>query len=342
MASASHSIFRTLLALLRNVGAFGLALVLVCAAIHSRLPPLRVPVISDKLDHLQARRGEIDTVFIGSSRVYRAFDPALFDREFAVRGGSARSFNFGADGVRPPESFYVLRQVLRMGLPLRRVFIELGGIYPKVNAANIGSVRYLHWHDGRHTVLVLRHIVGSGEKMAVKGQQIVVHISSFFGRISNIGRGPELLGARLSGPQKTWAVPIPWKDRAGFEPQMSPRLEGRRRAIYEAAVTHVEQRGLPPAPVPPLLAEALRALVAEVRAAGAEPVFVITPTVLARENLVDLAAAGVEVRVIAFTDPRRHPGVFRAENHCDEEHLNATGAAEFTRALAEELAAAAR
>lgn len=342
MASAPHSIFRILLATLRHAGAFGLALVLVCAAIQARLPALRVPVVSDKLDYLRAHRGEIDTVFIGSSRVYRAFDPAQFDSELNARGGSARSFNFGADGVRPPESFYVLREVLKLGLPLRRVFIELGHFNPKVNAANVGSARYLHWHDVRHTVLVLRHIAGSGEKFAVKSEQLAVHLSSFLARMTNFGRGPELLAAKLRGPQKTWSIPIPWKDHAGFEAQMVPRMEGQRRATYEAAVKYVGEHGLARTPVPPLLAGELRALVAEVRAAGAEPVFVITPTVLARENLVDLEAAGIDAPLIAFTDPRRHPGVFLAENHCDEEHLNATGAAEFTRALAEELAAPAR
>lgn len=329
-----------LLTVLRNAGAFGLALVLVCVAIRLRLPPLRVPVISDKLDYLQAHRGEIDTVFIGSSRVYRAFDPALFDREFAARGGSSRSFNFGVDGVRPPETFYVLREVLKLRLPLRRVLIELGPMNPKVNAANAGTARYLHWHDVRHTLLVLRHIASSEERFAVRWEQVSIHVGSFFSRLTSYGRGPDLLGTKLRGPQKMREVPVPWRERAGFDPQTSPRLEGTRRTYYDAAVAYIGEHGLARSAVPPLLGAALRALVAEVRAAGAEPVFVISPTVLVRENLADLAAAGIDAPLIAFTDPKRHPPVFRAENHCDEEHLNATGASEFSRVLAEEFAAA--
>jgi hypothetical protein len=107
-------------------------------------------------------------------------------------------------------------------------------------------------------------------------------------------------------------------------------------------LAYLEKAPLATTAVPPLLAEALRDLVAEVRAAGAEPVFVISPTVVGRENLADVAAAGIDAPVIAFTDPQRHPGVFRAENHCDEEHLNAKGAEEFTRALAEEWVQRAR
>ncbi|MGB8168201.1 MAG: hypothetical protein WCF18_11960 [Chthoniobacteraceae bacterium] len=327
---------------MRNGAAFLLALAMVCAAINSGLPSLRVSGISEKLDVLRDRRGEIDTVFVGSSRVYHAFDPEQFDREIAARGGSLRSFNFGVDGMRPPESFYVLRELLKLRLPLRRVFIELGDIHPKVNAANIDTARYVHWHDLRHTVLALRQIIGSAAATRIKGEEGLVHAGCFVRRLSNFGRGPEWLAERLRGPQKPWRAELPWRDHAGFEAQTNPLLAGARRASYEAAVTYLKEHDLPRAAVSPLLGAALRALVAEVRAAGAEPVFVITPTVLARENLADVATAGVDAPVIAFTDPRRHPRVFRAENHCDEEHLTATGAAEFTRALAEEFARQAR
>lgn len=327
---------------MRNAGSFMLALAMVGMAINSRLPSLRVLGISDKLDYLAAHRGEIDTVFIGSSRVYHAFDPAEFDREFAARGETAHSFNFGIDGMRPPESFYVLRELLKLRLPLRRVFIELGNINPKVNAANIRTARYVHWHDVWHTALVLRHIASSGDTMAVRGEQVLVHAGCFVARMSNFGRGPEWLAGKLRGPQKTWRVDLPWEGHGGFEAQTIPALAGGRRANYEAAVTYLERNGLQRTAVPPLLGAALREVVAEVRAVGAQPVFVISPTVVARENLADLAAAGIDAPLIAFTDPRRQPAVFRAENHCDEEHLNATGAAEFTRALVEEFAGVAR
>ncbi len=328
MPSELHPILRAL----RNLAAFAVSLAAVCVAINSRLPSLRVPGGSEKLDYLREHRREIDTIFIGSSRVYHAFDPAQFDRAT----GTTRSFNLGIDGMRPPESFYLLREVMQLGLPLRRVFIELGAINPKVNAANVGSARYVHWHDLRHTALVLRHIASSGETTGVKAGQVLVHAGCFLARMSNFGRGPEWLGVKLRGPPKAWRMEMPWRDHAGFEPATSPVLAGTRRTNYEAAVRYLETNPLQRTAVPPLLGSALRELVAEVRAAGAEPLFVITPTVLARENLADLAAAGIDAPLIAFTDPRRHPAVFRADHHCDEEHLNAAGAAEFTRALAVE------
>jgi hypothetical protein len=332
MTPATPRIFS--LATARNGAAFLLALAAVCAAINARLPSLRVLGISDKLDYLAAHRGEIDTVFLGSSRVYHAFDPALFDRET----GTTHSFNFGIDGMRPPESFYVLREVLKLRLPLRRVFIELAEVQSKVNAANIGSARYVHWHDFQHTALVLRQIAGSTASGAEKWSQAWVHAACFGSRLSNIGRGPEWVDAKLRGPQKTWRIELPWQASAGFEAQTSPALSGAARASYEAAVVQLQSVPMAERPVPPLLGAAWSETVNEVRAAGAQAVLVISPTVVARENLTGLAAAGIDAPVIAFTDPRRHPAIFNAENHCDEQHLNARGAAEFTRALAEESA----
>ncbi len=339
MANATNPIFPRVLRLAAgNLTAFFVGLLAVCAALNAQIPTMHVLGITDKLDELRAHRGEVDTIFIGSSRVYHAFDPAQFDRELAERGGSARSFNFGIDGMRPPESFYVLRNVLALGLPLRRIFIEFGPINPKVNAANIGTARYIHWHDLRHTMLVLREIVDSQETRRVKCEQAAAHAACFFARLSNLGQGSEGLVFLLRGYQKVWHPALPWEGHAGFEAKTSPVLGGVRRANFEAAVTIAGRAGLQHTAVSPLLGEAVRAIIAEVRAAGAEPVLVITPTVVGRENLADLAAAGIDAPLIAFTDPRRHPALFRAENHCDEEHLNAKGAAEFTRALAEEVA----
>ena len=342
MAPATNPPSHFFLAALRNGGAFVLALAAVCAAINAGLPSLRVLGISDKLDYLRAHRDEIDTVFIGSSRVYHAFDPALFDRELAARGVAVRSFNFGIDGMRPPESLYVLREVLKLRLPLRRVFIELAEVQSKVNAANLGSARYVHWHDRRHTALVLRQIAGGSGTRSERWLQACVHAACFCARLSNLGRGPGWVEAKLRGPQKVWRMTLPWEGTEGFEAQTTATLSGPARARYEAAVAHLANVPMARVPMSPLLGEGLREMVGEVRAAGVDPVFVISPTVVGRENLADLAAAGIDAPVIAFTDPRRYPAIFRAENHCDEQHLNAAGAAEFTRTLAEEFAALAR
>jgi hypothetical protein len=333
----NHSASRhPLIAAMRNAAAFLLALAAGCAAICAGLPSLYVGGLSEKLEHLRAHRGKFDTIYIGSSRVYHAFDPAEFDRAT----GSTHSFNFGIDGMRPPESFYVLREVLKLRLPLRHVFIELSDFQSKINSANVGSARYVHWHDCRHTAQVLRHIAAAPMPAGERAAQALVHAGCFLRRLSNLGRGPELLAAKMRGSRSPRSLPVSWKDRAGFEVQSTPpAMAGEARVRFESAVSFLQKNGMARTTVPPLLAGALREVLAELHAAGAQPVLVISPTIVGRENLVGLTEAGIDAPVIAFTDPNRYPAIFRAENHCDEQHVNAAGAAEFTRALATEWAA---
>jgi hypothetical protein len=326
----------------RNAGIFLFALLLVCAGLNALLPSLYVAGLSEKLVWLQTHPGEIDTVFIGSSRVYHSFDPMLFDGETRRLGLETRSFNLGIDGMRPPESLYVLRQLLALRLPLRRVIFELVDIHPKINAANIGSARTVHWHDWRHTLLALRQLAASSDAWSDKAGQAGVHLGCFLARLSNLGRGPEWLGKALLASEKKRRLPQPWDGHLGFEPLANVELTGKRRADYESAVVYLREHPMDAKAPSPLLASALRELVASVRAAGAEPLFVISPTVLRNENFADLAVMKIDAPVLAFTDPRRHPAVFDLANHCDEQHLNASGAAEYTRALAEELASISR
>ncbi len=324
--------------LLRNAGAFLAAAFAVCAAINGGLSSAPVFGLTQKLEYLAAHP-EVDTVFVGSSRVFHAFIPQQFDREMAARGFPTRSFNLAVDGMRPPESYYVLREMLKRRPPaLRRVFIELVDLFPKVSTENLGSARYHHWHDWRHTRLVLQQVRASRAPLSEKCEQVAVHIVCFAVRMSNLGRGPERVGLLLSGPGKAKLASNPWEENAGYVAQPAREFAGERRAVFENTVNALQSRALEPMPLPALCAAAIREVVAEVRAAGAEPIFVLSPTVARGENFTDFVAAGIDARLIAFNDPRRYPAIFRAENHSDHEHLNAAGAAAYTSALAEEFA----
>jgi len=320
---------------LGNAGAFLAAAIVVCAAINARLPTPPVLGLAEKFDYLAAHP-EVDTVFIGSSRVFHAFDPRQFDREMAARGQPTRSFNCALDGLRPPESYYVLRELLKQPLPRRRIFIELVDLFPRVNVAHLCSARYHHWHDWRHTQLVLRQVQATREPLRAKVKQAAVHLLCFGIRTSNYGRGPEFVAPLLSGRGET---PLnPWTENAGYAPQPTGEFAGPRRVAFEKMVSELESRDLERLQMPELCATVIREVVAEVRAAGAEPIFVLSPTVARGENFTDFAAAGIDAPLIAFNDPRRYPAIFRPENRCDHEHLNAAGAAEYNRALAEEFA----
>ena len=76
-------------------------------------------------------------------------------------------------------------------------------------------------------------------------------------------------------------------------------------------------------------------LIAEVRAAGAQPIFVLSPTVLGREFF---APPPTGAQFIAFNDPQKYPQLYDPEVRYDTWHFNPRGAALFTDLLAERFA----
>ncbi|MGV3531986.1 MAG: hypothetical protein ACO1QR_06415, partial [Chthoniobacteraceae bacterium] len=103
---------------------------------------------------------------------------------------------------------------------------------------------------------------------------------------------------------------------------------------YEETVARL-RRNLSQSPVGPVFRGAIAELVRDIRAAGAEPVFVIAPTLNARENFTGLPEG---VALFAFNDPNEHPVLFDPAMHYDGWHLNGRGAAVFTDLLAERFA----
>jgi len=92
------------------------------------------------------------------------------------------------------------------------------------------------------------------------------------------------------------------------------------------------KKGIAPAPVRPVFREALHDLIADVRRAGAEPIFVIAPTINAAENFTEIPDGAA---VFALNDPAQYPELFNPEKHYDAWHLNEKGAVDFTAILAQ-------
>ena len=82
----------------------------------------------------------------------------------------------------------------------------------------------------------------------------------------------------------------------------------------------------------PVFRAALSDLIEEIRSVGAEPVFVIAPTLSHAENFTEIPGG---VTVFALNDPARFPELFNPDKRNDSGHLNEKGAVDFTRILAE-------
>ena len=293
------------------------------------LPFPPVPAVSAKYRYLAENNDRFDTLFVGSSRVYHQIDPQQFDTEVAALGGRTQSVNLASAGQWPPESFYFLRRLLALRPPrLRWVFIELMPINENLGVRSEDTLRAAYWHDWRHTALALRAVFASRRSPVEKWRLAAEHAAIFLRWNANLGRGADALrDILLPGRAKR---PPAWLDRAGFQPESDHHIADADLLQYLKTVAEL-RTSLSSYPVSAHYFAALTALVAEVRRAGAQPVFLLTPSLNPGENVTGLPAG---VPVFAFTDPAKYPALYAPDRHYDAAHLNEKGAAEFTSLLA--------
>ena len=315
-----------------NIGAFLVAFVLVCAVIRMPAPIADVPGVGPKYQFFSEHKDEFNLLFLGSSRVFHHFLPKQFDEQVRQQTGEqVNSFNFGYDAMWPPESFYTLRQILALRPPnLRWVLIDLVQINPKIDAENMGTLRVEYWHDWHHTVMAWMALPGERLPFWKKADIALVHTQNLLKRWTNSGRSAEWLEAILRPPNKKRPKEPKWKDSNGFEVGLDRVMVGEELEKYEKMVATF--RKAPRAELSQQMQEAVKQIASEVRAAGAEPIFVQAPTQDRRENVTELPG-GVEL--FTFVDPDKYPGLYEAASRYDAWHLNEQGARVFTRHLAD-------
>lgn len=318
-----------------------------CALAMQRvLPRPHVPVLDEKRSRFLADAAGTDTVFIGSSRVYHQFIPRQFDEAMRAAGRPTRSFNFGVDGLVPPESFFAVEDLLRLRPRLRWVFIELQPVQPRFPQHYAGTIRAWWWHDWRHTLLVVRASLRDPQWAgAERFTMLRMHAGLLLRYSTRPGRGAEWVSEKLRARLANKPRPAPhlrshareWLGEDGFVPMPGAPLAGAGADDYR---TRLEAyRRAPAIDLPPEVRTRLRELVAVVRGIGATPVFIITPSVNPWEKIGDLRAQGVDAELLAFNDAGAFPSLYDPAMLVNKSHLNEAGAREFTRLLAARFAA---
>ena len=331
------------------------------AALMSRvLPPLEVPLVDEKLAFFADHRDEFDTLFFGSSRTYSQIFPKIFDQMTAEAGVPTTSFNFGIDGMFPPEDGYIAEKLFALHpKKLRRVFIEESFFRDHWFAMDPESVRALHWHDGPRLKLAWQHAVTGyefvrlrkggapmrwkdwrrnftrwwddlsfGRPLEFRINNLRIHARLYLRRTFNGGRGADLVAHLGRGTKRVFDWKVLGKDWRGM------RLPSSRKKIPEPPLESFDRRfadvsanPVPLTPMPPAQREDLRRIVALVRAAGAEPILFAAPDVNPCRRYLPEEP---DLPLFDFTEVARWPQLFRRENRLDGSHLDIEGAKAFT------------
>lgn len=318
----------------------------VCWAIREALPFPEVPQVTAKIDYLAKYRDDFDTLFLGSSRIYYQIIPALFDRVAAEQGLPVRSFNAGVAGMRPPEDAFYLDTILRHPPKnLRWVFIELAGVWTKMDPSKAGTVRAIYWHDWpRLRVLFDRALTVKPDSKKKRWRrnledrleplgEFIDHLPLFFQRQTSLGRGSLLTSLLISDlPVRPYWGAL-GEDRRGWVPTgRAESMSAREVADYEEFLAERRARKPRREVGDPASLAALETMIAKIEKLGATPVLVVPPTTNKR-NFVPRPERERKTIVLDFCDLEKFPELYEARCRLDTDHLNTEGSQVFTRIL---------
>jgi hypothetical protein len=325
----SVSVARTTL----NVAIFFATLFGACTLIGGFLPFPKVDGIYQKWAYFRAHKDQYDVLFLGSSRFYRQIVPRQFDdRVKAASGREFRSFNCGLDAMWPPESCFMLRELLSLEPKrLRWVFIEVMEIVSRLDDRNLTTRRMAYWHDWRHTRMVCSAISAGKQPIGEKCWLYTGHLAIYFRERSNQGRGAEWLSAAFGMEKGKSDRKMSSKLKEDGYAGRDRELEGPERERYERFLAKAKvSPPLPLVPISDALREALDRMIAEVRAAGAEPILVVSPSLFPNENFTNLPE---NVSVWSFLGANEYPDLYDPRHRFDIGHLNTAGARTYTDLL---------
>lgn len=329
-----------LLATLLALGSFFATHVLLGRTLETR-PDLRLladSVEAQKFAQFRAHRDEYDLVYVGTSRVYRGFDPATFDQTLAELGHPLRSYNFGLVGMGYLEQRFIVDWILALRpARLRWLLIEpCERSAPWIarpivlGRASTLTLRDVAWHTPAVAALSLRAAWRSDRSLAAKLRYVRVHLLHAAHRLCNVGVGAGLLTRLFAPLPPTTLLP------AGFEGRLEAPAPGEANEVRVAAPAPESE----PIETSDLPWRTQTAVAERARAAGVVTRFVIPPTskpLLVFKQARDSGALP-NLRVYPLAT---FPEILASQRtyFYDPDHMNTRGAALFTRRLATDLAA---
>jgi len=314
-------------------------------------------LIHKKRTYLVENKEKFNTLFIGSSRVYRQIIPTVFDDSTAELG--IKSFNFGVNWLFPPESFYLLEQLEKSDdLKFRYVFVELSKIR-SVDYHNLHTTRIKYWYTLSDYEFAVKAVLFSNASFLEKSFSILVHTISYIDNLLNLGylteafdfksrNQPPLDYAELG---KNYDGFYPYGENNSAEGEEGEPVNKRHlkflndTTVLSKRIRYSQSQFKKFRESPVLLekynkyyANELNRLILNAQKKGTYLVFVISPRLDYKQfdEIIPVYHHILPGHAIEISDVSRYPQLYQAKLSNDETHLNTDGAVIYTGLLARE------
>jgi len=312
-------------------------------------PKLKLTDYSWGSENLEAKRkyllqnpNKYNTLFIGSSRVWKQIDPALFDTLVHSKEATC-SFNLGENWMGAPEIYYVLENLINEDKIIPKyIFIELSKI-KSINYSNIHTNRTHYWCNKKDYLFAIQTTLSSNFSQAEKMYNLCTYSIAYLDNILNLGYVTEALAIKNKNEQLIGngfdCTSIRTKrDSALAKPFLADTSVVQKLAENCAAQFSKFEKD------PTLLQKynkvymnRISSLVEECKTKGIQLIFCMPPRLDNNQynELIPLYNQIFENNRIELSDSRKYPQLYIAKNSYNETHLNCTGAEDYTKLLAE-------
>ncbi len=301
-------------------------------------------LLSAKLRQYDEIAEQVDTVFLGSSRIYRHLDPVVYDRTRAARGKVGLSFNLGVPDMRMLEVLYLAEWVLGRSETVELLIVEATSGPLELPEWNSTAERTVAWHDLEAMSRIRRGIPQLEVSARKRAALLAAHLEVFQRRTAAVGRGLTLLRSEpwpgLPASQRGYQSleqnqrhPISG-DEADELVQRWSRLH-ERPGDWSRSLARLQREGTGGRTTDVFEQELFAELEALAAEHGARVVWLVSPGPRRRPNLIAAAESGITPTVLRFDDPVAYPEFYEAAGRFDRHHLNREMAARMTRLVAE-------
>ena len=150
-------------------------------------------LLSAKLRQYETIADQVDTVFIGNSRIYRHLDPVVYDRLRTERSDPGLSFNLGVPDMRMLEVLYLAEWVFERSEGVELLIIEATADPLELPEWNRKAERTVAWHDEKAMARIRRGVAQLDASDEERASVLAAHLEPFEGRLSAVGRGLRLV-----------------------------------------------------------------------------------------------------------------------------------------------------
>jgi hypothetical protein len=285
-----------------------------------------------------------NTLFFGDSKIGQSIIPQMFDSIVNMDfPHEVCSFNFGIGSLSPPESYFILEQLLNTdSVKLKYVIIQLYDINI-IGPRMIHTRRSIYWYTFNYYWFTVKALFWSKDELPRRLKALKDHTVSYLEKIFNMGFLADYSNFLVS--EKALDFNIKKEGYFSMEFSKEPETIKRRQEFLADSSNLIKMRDISLAQdynvydstgINKAHLQQINRLVQFCKNKGTLLFFLLAPNMGRKNNVVIQLFNGIDSsHRIELSDAKKYPELYSRDNSFDGKHLNLQGAKIFTKLLAE-------